>query len=344
MRGEHPVLLGGRQPCIQGQDLGAPESAVAQGIGGVPDLAFTGEKDEDVPVAFCGEFLDRLTDGVDRVAVDECVAHLDRQGPVADFDRIGAAGDFDDGCGRAVGCCEVVREPLGVDRRRGDDHLQVRSPGQQFLEVAEDEVDVEAAFVCLVDDEGVVSAQQPIALDLGEEDAVGHQLDQGCVRHLVGEPDGVADGVAELGVEFLGDALGDRAGGDAARLRVPDQAAHPAPQFEADLRDLGGLAGPGFPGDDDDLVVADGGGDVVLALRDREVLGIGDGRRGGHPRGEPQSGLLDLGGDLRQVPGPAGPVEPPAKAMLVAQRHVGEGRLQVTACRPGRGGGVRSLA
>ena len=47
---------------------------------------------------------------------------------------------------------------------------------EQLLEVAEDEVDVQAALVCLVDDQRVVAAQHPVALDLGEQDAVGHHL------------------------------------------------------------------------------------------------------------------------------------------------------------------------
>ena len=54
--------------------------------------------------------------------------------------------------------------------------------GQQPLEVAEQEVDVEAALVRLVDDDRVVAAQQPVALDLGQQDAVGHQLDAACPR------------------------------------------------------------------------------------------------------------------------------------------------------------------
>ena len=83
---------------------------------------------------------------------------LDRA--VADLDRVGAAGDLDDRRGLAVGVGEVLGEPLGVDRRRGDDDLQVGPAGEQLLEVAEDEVDVQAALVRLVDDQRVVAAQR----------------------------------------------------------------------------------------------------------------------------------------------------------------------------------------
>ena len=65
-----------------------------------------------------------------------------------------------------------------VDGGRGDDQLEVRPPRQQLLEVAEQEVDVQAALVRLVDDDRVVAPQHPVALDLGQQDAVGHQLDQ----------------------------------------------------------------------------------------------------------------------------------------------------------------------
>ena len=92
-------------------------------------------------------------------------------------------------CGRrprrpapAVRAGEVPGEPLRVDGRRGDDHLEVGAAGQQLLEVAEDEVDVEAALVRLVDDQRVVAAQHPVGLDLGQQDAVGHQLDQRVAR------------------------------------------------------------------------------------------------------------------------------------------------------------------
>src|SRR5690606_4364066 len=71
------------------------------------------------------------------------------------------------------------------------------------------------------------------------------------------------------------------------RLGVPDQSpgclvalagTASAAQLEADLRQLGGLARPGLTGHDHDLVVADGSGDVVAALRDGELLGVGDGQ------------------------------------------------------------------
>src|SRR6187200_1940495 len=62
-----------------------------------------------------------------------------------------------------------------------------------------------------------------------------------------------------------------------AGLGVPDHPAHSAAQLEADLGDLGGLPGAGLARDDHDLVVADGGGDVLPAGADGELGRVGDG-------------------------------------------------------------------
>ena len=59
--------------------------------------------------------------------------------------------------------------------------LEVAAAGEQLREVAEDQVDVEAALVRLVDDQRVVPAQQPVVRDLRQQDAVGHDLDERVV-------------------------------------------------------------------------------------------------------------------------------------------------------------------
>ena len=50
-----------------------------------------------------------------------------------------------------------------------------------------------------------------------------------------------------------------------------------AAEFEADLRQLGGLARPGLAGDDHDLVVADGARDLLPPLADRQLGRVVDG-------------------------------------------------------------------
>ena len=293
--GEDAVLLGGGQPAEQRKHLGGGQVQRAERLRGVPDLPLAGEEHEDVLAAAVAprlgpELLDGLDDPGD--LVDRLRALLlTLQRAVADLDRVGAARHLDDRH-RPPRRREVVGEPLRVDRRRGDDHLEVGPAGQEALEVAEEEVDVEAPLVGLVDDDRVVAPQVTVALDLGEQDAVGHHLDQRVARRVVGEPHLVADGAAQLDPELLGDALGDRPGGDPAGLGVADGPLDAAAELEADLRQLGRLARAGLAGDDDDLVVADGRGDVVAALTDRQVLGIGD---LGDQRAAPRELLLGHG-------------------------------------------------
>ena len=135
------------------------------------------------------------------------------------------------------------------------------------------EVDVERPLVRLVDDDRVVAAQQPVAVDLVEQDAVGHERDAGVFGDLVGEAHLVADGRAERHLQLLRDALGDRARGDPARLGVRDAG---AAELEADLRQLRRLARSGRAGDDHDLVVADGARDLVPRGADGQLRRVDD--------------------------------------------------------------------
>ncbi len=162
---EDAVLLGGGQPAVQGQDLQRGRAAGAapaarlllrvQGVGRVADLALAAEEDQDVAGAGGAQLVDRVGDALDLVARLGTGVVGVGQRPVADLDRVGPARYLDD-----RGLTEVSAEPLGVDGGRGDDDLEVRPGRQQPAQVAEDEVDVQAALVRLVDDQRVV-AQQP---------------------------------------------------------------------------------------------------------------------------------------------------------------------------------------
>ena len=62
------MLLGGRQPGVEREDLGVAEVPLGQCVGGVADLALAGQEDEDVapePVgtALTLEFGDGVADG-----------------------------------------------------------------------------------------------------------------------------------------------------------------------------------------------------------------------------------------------------------------------------------------
>ena len=263
---EHAVLLGRRQPRSRAagsrswRSPAAAESPAASRISRSP-----GRNTSTSPGPFAAQLVDRVGErllllvarGVLRVAAHRPVAHLHRVEPARDLDH------------RRV--VEMPRETLGVDGGRGDDHLQVGTCAAQLLEVAQQEIDVEAALVRLVDDDAVVLAQLAVALRLGEQDAVGHQLDRGALAHLLVEAHLVADAVAELGAQLLGDARGDRARGDAPRLGVADAAARACrAHLEQDLGQLRGLARAGLAADDDDRVRVDRRADLVAPRVDRQ--------------------------------------------------------------------------
>jgi hypothetical protein len=156
VRLEDAVLVFRRQACKQRQHLGVAASSwcFARMLGGVADFALTRQEHEDVARAFTRQLVDGIDDGFCHVLDRRSGSSLaDR--PVAHLDRVGAPLDLDDRCAPGVPKCG---EALGVDGGRGDDQLQIRPLRQQLFQVAEQEVDVEAAFVRLVDDDRVVGA------------------------------------------------------------------------------------------------------------------------------------------------------------------------------------------
>jgi hypothetical protein len=101
--------------------------------------------------------------------------------------------------------------------------------------------------VRLVEDQRVVAPQHRVALDLGEQDAIGHHADEAVVAAGLGQADLESDLGAEGHPKFFGEARGDRARGDAPRLRVADQAVDAAARLQAGLGQLGRLAGAVSP-------------------------------------------------------------------------------------------------
>ena len=152
----------------------------------------------------------------------------------------------------------------------------------------------------LIDNDGVVLIEEAVALHLGEQDAVGHELDGGGLRDAVIETNGVADGLADFLVQFRGNAFGHGARCNTARLGMADEPAPAAAQLETDLRDLGGLTRTGLTSDDDDLVVPNCLGDIVLAGGDGEGVGVGDGGNGGVGKRDALGRGMDFSADFLQ--------------------------------------------
>ena len=170
-------------------------SQLAQRVGGVADLALAGQEHQDVAVALALQLARRRRRW--------------RRAGRGRGRRPGRRGRRPAGSGPPPGSCARTPRrsaracPMAVAKcsanRSGSMVAEVmitlRSGrlGQQLGEVAQDEVDVEAALVRLVDDQRVVLAEHPVAGQLGQQDAVGHQLDQRVVADLVGEPHLPAD-------------------------------------------------------------------------------------------------------------------------------------------------------
>ncbi len=311
-RMEDLLLLGLRQPGVQRQHLGAGRMALAQRLGRFADFALAGQEHQHVARAVARAFVHGVHDGVDQVALlvarhalapglaggrRLAFGRLFTHGTVADLDRIQAAGDFDDRRRPVFGRREVAGEALGVDGGRGDDELQVRAARQQLLEVAQQEIDVQAAFVRLVDDDGVVAAQERVALRLRQQDAVGHQLDGSVRAGAVVEAHLVAHHLAHGRIQLLGDALGHRGRRQAARLGMADHLLAAAAEFQADLGQLRGLARAGLAADDHHLVAGDGARDLLAPRADGQVFGIG--HRGDGPLGTRRPGRVCHGGPGR---------------------------------------------
>ena len=284
---EDAILVGVAQARVQRQDFHAarfPPQRLAEDLRRLADLALARQEHQHVALPTAAQIGHRIGErlllllarGVLPVALDRAVAHLH---------RVEAAGDFDH---RRV--VEMPREFLRVDGGRSDDDFQVFSFFDQLLQIAEQKIDVQASFVRFIEDDGVVGAQQRVALRLGEQDAVGHQLKDGVRPHPVVEAYLVADQAAELGLQFLGDARRYRACGDAPRLGVADDPARAAgaaarapAHFQQDLRDLRGLARTGLAANDDDRMRGDRAGDLFAFLVDGE-RGVESDLRHGPPR------------------------------------------------------------
>ncbi len=145
-----------------------------------------------------------------------------------------------------------------INRRRRDNDFQIGTSWQDLFQVAQQDIDVQAAFMRLIDDDRVVLLQQTVRLRFCQQDPVRHQLDAGVWAGLVGEADLVADHVSDGGVQLFRNPVGGCAGGNTPWLGMADHAFHTSAQLQTDLWQLGGLARPGLATDNHHLVGCDG--------------------------------------------------------------------------------------
>src|SRR5690606_13437071 len=249
-RSEDAPLTARGQPRIERQDLVTLRPRRLELALGVANPTLAREEDEHVArLAAADRFeIDPVElDGRGRDRLRQILAALQRA--VTDVDRKRAPLDAQDR--RAA---EMLRETLGVDRRGRDDDLEIRTLLLDPSKEAEQEVDVEAALVRLVDDQRVVGIEPTVVTNLVQQDPVGHDLDDGRRIRLVGEPHLIADRPAESDAELVREALRDRARRDAPRLRMAEHPLRAAPRFETELRQLRRLAAACIAANDDHAV------------------------------------------------------------------------------------------
>ncbi|MNM66148.1 hypothetical protein D3C81_776180 [compost metagenome] len=330
-RVEHLVLVLHRQPRIQRQHFGFAVLAALQRLMCIADLALAREEHQDVAARIePGDLVHRrhhrFIDGALAIAILALTAGLAFQRAIAHFHREGAAFHADH---RRI--VEMLGKARGIDGGRGDDQLQIGALAQQLLEIAEQEIDVEAAFVRLVDDDRVVIGQPAVAADFRQQDAVGHELDAGVVTDAIGEAHLVTDHRAQLGFQLLRHPRRHRTCGNPSRLGAADHAGHAAAGGQAQLGQLGGFARAGFTGDHDHLVVADQGGDALGFTRNRQRVVQSDRRQVPRPRFTPLhrclQGLLERGSHGSIVGFGAHAREHPEQATAIAAHGPIDGEL-----------------
>ena len=270
-RTEDAFLLRGGKPRVKGQNFRRRRTALSEPVRGFADFVFAREKDENVAAPFGFEFRAGVVDCAQKRMVVRFVRVFDRA--VADFDGVGATRNRENGRLLAVDR-EVLRKALRVDRRRGDDHLEVAALLQKALQVPEEKVDVDRPLVRFVDDDRVVSGEHGVRLGFGKQNPVRHEFDGCSGRRLIRKAHFEAHDFAERRLHFFRNAPRDGTRRNASGLRVGDHTRTTPPRKERDLRKLRGFARTRFAADDHHAVFFDGLAHFVGARRD------------GKPRGE----------------------------------------------------------
>ena len=271
---KHPVLFLVTQAGIQRQHFGMTQVSVAQHLAHGPDLPLAWQKNQYIPrrLLFLPFMLfnlvQRREDTVGPALIP--VVLVPNQGAISNIYRKGTTADFNHR--RFV---EKLAEALHLDRGRGDDDFQIRALRQQLLEIAEQKINIQAALVGLIDNQRVIAIQKTVMLHFCQQDAVGHYLDPGRFRGVVGKPHLVPDLLPYRLTQFFGNPAGNTARGDTPGLGMANKPADAPPQVQANLRNLSGFTGPGLTSNDHHLMVVDGITDVLDAIADRQPCGKG---------------------------------------------------------------------
>ena len=242
----------------------------AQMVVGLPNLPLARQKYQDVARCVAGpKFVHGLCNGIVQVVFTRFF-----KGTPPHFNGKGTSRHHDDG-GRPFAGSKVLCKAIGIDGGRGHHHFEVGPAGQNLANVAQQEINVQAAFVGLVNDDRVVGFKQRVVLGLGQQNTVGHQLDRCILRQAILKTHLVAHHIAQGRFELFGNPFGHTAGCNAPRLGManpftplPRRRIEPAAaQGQGNLGQLRGFARTGLAADDDDLVICHGLRNFVALCR-----------------------------------------------------------------------------
>ena len=132
--------------------------------------------------------------------------------------------------------------------------------------------------MCLIYDDRIVGLQQRILLRFHQQNAVGHNLENGLWRGLIIKTDLVTDGATDLLTQLFGKSPCNRGGRDPSRLRTSDPSGQTPSGLETHLWNLRRFSGPGLPGHDHDGMSAHGRNDLVSLIQNRQARRIDDSR------------------------------------------------------------------
>ena len=126
----------------------------------------------------------------------------------------------------------------------------------------------------LVEDQGSILTQLRIPLRLGQEDAVGHELDPRVLAQLLIEAHLIPNHFAQRHLQFLCHTLRHTHRRNPPRLRATDPSTLRPQGLGHHLRQLRGLARPRVAHDHDHPMLTQGGKDLLAMRHHRQFLRI----------------------------------------------------------------------
>ena len=267
---EYLLLAGAALTREQRQDLlvrpfGKTGMSLQMGRG-VADFALARQKHQNIPAVAAPQAGHLLGDGFGQVFVIRWrIAQLDRMAFARHLNH------------RRV--VEMAGKLLRIQRGRCDDDLEIGALRCELSQIAEQKIDVQAAFMRFVDDDGVIAAQAPVMAQFVEQHPVGEQLDPGLRAGDILETHLPAHGLADLFADFLGHAFGQGPGGQTAWLGVRNLARTAAANFQTELGQLGGFTRAGGAAHDDHLMGLERLEDLAASLTDGQRFGVAPGQR-----------------------------------------------------------------